>query len=98
MDKNIKYVLLYDYYGSLLTDKQQQYFEDYYFNNLSLSEMSENLGISRNAINKQLHKAVEKLEYYEEQLELYQKKQKVMRYLDKINIEKSIKEKIEEFI
>ncbi len=81
-----------------MTTKQQQYFEDYYFNNLSLSEMSENLGISRNAINKQLHKAVEKLEYYEEQLELYQKKQKVMRYLDKINIEKSIKEKIEEFI
>lgn len=81
-----------------MTTKQQQYFEDYYFNNLSLSEMSENLGISRNAINKQLHKAVEKLEYYEEQLELYQKKQKIMRYLDKTNIEKSIKEKIEEFI
>lgn len=81
-----------------MTTKQQQYFEDYYFNNLSLSEMSENLGISRNAINKQLHKAVEKLEYYEEQLELYQKKQKVMQYLDKTNIEKSIKEKIEEFI
>lgn len=81
-----------------MTIKQQQYFEDYYFNNLSLSEMSENLGISRNAINKQLHKAVEKLEYYEEQLELYQKKQKVMQYLDKTNIEKSIKEKIEEFI
>ena len=80
-----------------MTTKQQQYFEDYYFNNLSLSEMSENLGISRNAINKQLHKAVEKLEYYEEQLELYQKKQKVMQYLDKTNIEKSIKEKIEEF-
>lgn len=81
-----------------MTTKQQQYFEDYYFNNLSLSEMSENLGISRNAINKQLHKAVEKLEYYEKQLELYQKKQKIMRYLDKTNIEKSIKEKIEEFI
>lgn len=81
-----------------MTTKQQQYFEDYYFNNLSLSEMSENLGISRNAINKQLHKAVEKLEYYEKQLELYQKKQKVMQYLDKTNIEKSIKEKIEEFI
>ena len=81
-----------------MTIKQQQYFEDYYFNNLSLSEMSDNLGISRNAINKQLHKAVEKLEYYEKQLELYQKKQKIMRYLDKTNIEKSIKEKIEEFI
>ena len=81
-----------------MTIKQQQYFEDYYFNNLSLSEMSENLGISRNAINKQLHKAVEKLEYYEKQLELYQKKQKIMRYLVKTNIEKSIKEKIEEFI
>ena len=47
-------ISLYDTYNSLLTDKQKLYFEDYYFNNLSLSEMSENYEVSRNAIHKQI--------------------------------------------
>ena len=54
MEEFIYYNELYDLYGKLLTDKQQEYFENYYFNNLSLSEMAENYGISRNAIHKQL--------------------------------------------
>ena len=33
MDKNNELIILYDYYGILLTDKQKEYFEDYYFNN-----------------------------------------------------------------
>ena len=32
MDKSIYLISLYDYYGDLLTEKQQSYFEDYYFN------------------------------------------------------------------
>ena len=83
MDNYIYYVTLFDYYGSLLTEKQRQYFEDYYFENLSLSEISENLGISRNAVNKQIHKTIEKLEYYEEKLELYQKREKIKKRLEK---------------
>ena len=42
MQKQILLTILYDYYGVLLTEKQQNYFKDYYFNNLSLSEISEN--------------------------------------------------------
>ena len=34
MDKNIYLINLYDIYGSLLTEKQQNYFEEYYFDNL----------------------------------------------------------------
>ncbi|UKI27608.1 MAG: hypothetical protein L6V91_03120 [Bacilli bacterium] len=34
-------IILYDFYGELLSDKQREYFEDYYFNNLSLGEISE---------------------------------------------------------
>ena len=45
-------IILYDYYGELFNDKQKRYFEDYYFNNLSLGEISDNIGISRNAIHK----------------------------------------------
>ncbi len=98
MDNYIYYVTLFDYYGSLLTEKQRQYFEDYYFENLSLSEISENLGISRNAVNKQIHKTIEKLEYYEEKLELYQKSEKIKKWLEQSQIEPKIKEKIEKMI
>lgn len=98
MDNYIYYVTLFDYYGSLLTEKQRQYFEDYYFENLSLSEISENLGISRNAVNKQIHKTIEKLEYYEEKLELYQKSEKIKKWLEQSQIEPKIKEKIEKII
>ena len=33
---DIRYVELFDYYGELFTDKQKEYFTDYYFNNLTL--------------------------------------------------------------
>ena len=98
MDNYIYYVTLFDYYGSLLTEKQRQYFEDYYFENLSLSEISENLGISRNAVNKQLHQTIEKLEYYEQKLELYKKSEAIKKLLKQSQIEPNIKEKIEKMI
>ena len=74
MDNRIYLINLYDYYGDLLTDKQKEYFEDYYFDNLSLAEISENNNISRNAIHKQLKEVTLKLENYEKKLMLFQKK------------------------
>ena len=50
MDKRNYLIILYDFYGELLNDKQKECFEDYYFNNLSLGEISENMNLSRNAI------------------------------------------------
>ncbi len=76
---------LYDFYGSLLTDKQRDYFENYYFNNLSLGEMAENYNVSRNAIHKQLKIVEEKLKYYEENLELVKKSKKAIELVKKIN-------------
>ena len=55
MEEMLYYNELYDLYGKLLTNTQRKYFEDYYFKNLSYSEMSENYKISRNAVFKQLH-------------------------------------------
>ena len=83
MDDLVKYTELFDCYGKLLTDKQQEYFIDYYFNNLTLSELSENYQISRNAVHKQLKIVIQKLEEYEEKLGFLKK-------------EKLIKEKLEE--
>ena len=74
MEERDYLIILYDFYGELLTDKQQDYFEDYYFSNLSLGEIAENTGLSRNAIHKNIKSVEEKLVFYEEKLELYKKK------------------------
>ena len=89
MDNILYLTNLYDYYESLLTDKQRQYFEDYYFNNLSLTEISENYKVSRNAVYKQIKEAVNKLNYYEEKLNLYDKSLKIKEII------KDLKEKEE---
>ena len=64
MEDYVYYGELYDLYQQLLTDKQRAYFEDYYFQNLSLGEMAENYQVSRNAIFRQLHIVTKKLEEY----------------------------------
>ena len=43
MEENEYLIILYDYYGELLNDLQRNYFELYYFDNLSLSEKIENI-------------------------------------------------------
>ena len=77
MEKFVYLNELYDLYGELLTIKQRKYFEDYYFNNLSYGEISNNYGISRNAIYHQLQLIEKKLNVFEEKLKLHDKKQKI---------------------
>lgn len=95
MEERNYLIILYDFYGELLTDKQRMYFEDYYFNNLSLGEISENNGYSRNAIHKNIKTAEEKLYFYEEKLELYKKKkliEDIIRDIDNDTIKNKIRE------
>ncbi len=70
MEERVYIISLYDYYGKLLTDKQQKYFEDYYFDNLTMDEIAENDNVSKNAVSKQLISIKEKLNYYEDILKL----------------------------
>ena len=81
-EKKEYYSSLYDLYSSLLTDKQRSYFEDYYFNDLSLFEISDNNNVSRNAIHDQLKKVIISLDYYEEKLGLLNKEKKLNILLD----------------
>ena len=83
LEKRDYLIILYDLYGELLNDKQQQYFEEYYFNNLSLGEISENLNISRNAVHKSLQSIEEKLQFYEEKLKLYKKSKIIYDIIEK---------------
>lgn len=95
MEEMLYYTMLFDLYGELLTSKQQDYFKDYYFNNLSLQEIAENYEITRNAIHNQLREAKEKLEHYDKVLQLSIKQQKVKEICDKINdnnIKKELKD------
>lgn len=62
-------------YGGLLTESQKTMMEDYYVYNLSFAEISENNNVSRAAVSDCLKKSLQKLEYYESILHLYQKKE-----------------------
>ena len=97
MEMRDYYIILYDFYSSLLSDKQKDYFEDYYFNNLSLSEISENIGISRNAIHKGIKLIEKKLLFYEENLSLYDKSKKIENIIEKIK-DDNIKEELERLL
>ena len=90
----VYYNSLYDLYGSLLTDKQKEYFEDYYFHNMSFSEMADDYSVSRNAAFKQVHIVMEKLDEYEEKLKLYEKKNTLLELANIID-NKEVKEKLE---
>ncbi len=73
LDRMLRTTLLYDTYKSLLTEKQKTYFEDYYFDNLSISEVANKYNVSRNAIHSQLSLLVDELESYEKKLSLLDK-------------------------
>ena len=94
MDEVVYYNSLYDLYGSLLTEKQREYFEDYYFHNMSFSEMAEDYDVSRNAMFKQVHIVIEKLDEYEAKLKLFGKKEKLLEIANKIE-DLKIKEELE---
>ncbi|MCI9586042.1 MAG: hypothetical protein HFH45_05380 [Bacilli bacterium] len=96
MDNHIHLINLYDYYGELLTEKQQEYFEEYYFNNLSLAEISENENVSRNAVHKQLKESANKLEFYEEKLELLKKSKQIQELIK--TLDQKTQEQIKELI
>ena len=94
---NIYIITLYDYYSELLTAKQRDYFESYYFDNLSLQEIAEVKKVSRNAVSKTLISIVDKLKFYEEKLNLYENRKKINKLIANIDDEK-LKEKINELI
>ena len=98
MNKEQEYIIiLYDYYGELLSDIQRKYFELYYFDNLSLSEISENVDKSRNAIHKSVKSVVKKLYEYEDKLKLYSKDKKLKGIILDIK-DSSIKKRLEELL
>ena len=91
-------IILYDYYGEILKEENRKYFEDYYFDNLSLQEIAEKNDISRNAVHKHIKSVEAKLVFYEEKLKLYEKEKTLserIKNIKDVNIRKEIEKIIE---
>ena len=84
---------LFDIYKDLLTKTEQETFEYYYIEDLSLQEIADNKNISKSSVGKTLKSAIEKLEEYETILHNYETKTKIEEILLESDINK-IKEKI----
>lgn len=73
MEKFVEKTLLYDFYGELLNEHQRNVYADAVFNDLSLSEIADEYGISRQGVHDIIKRVNRTLEGYEEKLHLIEK-------------------------
>lgn len=76
MEKKVEVSILCQIYGKLLTEKQFEFIDDYYNNDLSLSEIAENNNITRQAVRDVIKKGENKLFEFEEKLGIMKKNMK----------------------
>ena len=84
MDKIIERGLLFDFYGELLTNHQQKIYSEAVFNDLSLSELSEEEGISRQGIHDLIKRCDKSLQEYEDKLGLIKRFQQIKNEIENI--------------
>lgn len=87
LDKITQTSLLYDFYGQLLTKRQQEVMELYHDENLSLSEIAQEFSISRQGVHDTLKNAEKLLQSYEEKLglvEKFQRSRDAIQAIDKV--------------
>ena len=73
MNGLLEQALLYDFYGELLTDHQKEIYEQFVLEDLSLSEIAESAGISRQGVHDLVKRCNKILEGYEAKLHLVEK-------------------------
>ena len=91
MNKIMEQTLLYDFYGELLTDHQRQVYEAVVLNDYSLSEVAEDLGISRQGVHDMIKRCGRILSDYEEKLHLVSRFVSVKEKVNQIHIRKTVK-------
>ena len=77
--------MLYDFYGELLTQHQKKIYEDAIFNDLSLSEIADEQGISRQGVHDLIKRCDKILNDYENTLHLVKKFSKIKHNIQQIN-------------
>lgn len=85
MEKIVEQGLLYDFYGELLNEHQKQIYEAVVYNDMSLSEIADEQGISRQGVHDLVKRCNKTLEGYEEKLHLVEKFQNTRRKVHFIN-------------
>ena len=101
MDKNIKLSMLLDIYGKLLTEKQFDAVDFYYNQNLSLGEIAENEGITRQGVRKNLLEGEKNLLDFEDKLHFLEEKlakNKMIEELIKETEDIKFKEKLQKLL
>ena len=68
--KDLNITVLLDFYGEILSEKRRQVLDEYYNNDLSLSEIAGDLGVTRQGVRDLIKKAEAELLFYEEKLGL----------------------------
>ena len=85
MAKNYEMAVLIDFYGEMLTAKQRDFLEYYYNDDLSLSEIAENEGITRQGVRDAIKRAEAQLFTFEEHLGLYERNEALKSGLEEIS-------------
>lgn len=97
MTERDELINLYEIYKDLLTEKQRNYFENYYFEDLSLTEIGEIYNVSKSIVGKTLNIVTNKLKEYERALKINKIYKDIEKIIDKTKDE-SIKKELEEII
>lgn len=84
MAKNLDIILLFDIYGDMLTQKQQDFISYYYNEDLSLAEIAENEGITRQGVRDAIKRAEAQLIDFEKHLGLKERLSNINNTLDEI--------------
>ena len=71
LERTMRMNYLYDFYQTLLTEKQQKYIELYYLEDFQFSEIAEAMDVTRQAVYDNLKRSRDLLEHYEETLSMY---------------------------
>ena len=86
MEEFVKQTFLYDFYGELLTKRQRQVYESVVLEDQSLSEVAQELGISRQGVFDMIKRCNKTLEAYEKKLHLVEKFLHIRRKVHQIHL------------
>lgn len=82
----VELALLYDFYGELLSETAKEVFEGYVLNDMTLAEISQETGVSRQGIHDTVKRTVRKLRSFENKLHLVEKFNCVKKDVEKIGV------------
>ncbi|HDB7836854.1 TPA: putative DNA-binding protein [Staphylococcus aureus] len=96
--KTLRMNYLFDFYQSLLTNKQRNYLKLFYLEDYSLSEIADTFNVSRQAVYDNIRRTGDLVEDYEKKLELYQKFEQRREIYDEMKQHLSNPEQIQRYI